>query len=63
MGRAVSGIPAGLQALVDERGRNRATFLESRKALETHMPEMLPLYEELCDLAGQGTGHGAQVRL
>jgi predicted choloylglycine hydrolase len=32
----------------------RPTYLESRRALKQHMPELLPLYEELCDLAGGG---------
>ncbi len=32
----------------------RATYLEGRRALKQYMPEMLPLYEELCDLAGGG---------
>ncbi len=33
---------------------NRATYLESRRALQRYMPELLPLYENLCDLAGGG---------
>ncbi|XDA98157.1 C45 family peptidase [Sulfitobacter sp. LCG007] len=32
----------------------RPTYLQSRAALRTHMPEMLPLWEELCELAGGG---------
>jgi predicted choloylglycine hydrolase len=32
----------------------RPTFLESRSALRTYMPELLPTYEALCDLAGGG---------
>lgn len=32
----------------------RAPYLEGRSALKTHMPELLPLYETLCDLAGGG---------
>ncbi len=32
----------------------RPTYRESLRALETHMPEILPLYEELCALAGGG---------
>ncbi len=39
---------------LSEGEENRATYLESRKALETHMPELVPLYEQLCDLAGGG---------
>lgn len=32
----------------------RPTFWESRKALKKHMPEIAPLYERLCELAGGG---------
>ncbi|MBK0326617.1 hypothetical protein I5535_04850 [Rhodobacteraceae bacterium F11138] len=32
----------------------RAPYLESRRALERHMPEIVPLYDQLCDLAGGG---------
>lgn len=32
----------------------RPTYLESRKALQAHMPELTPVYERLCDLAGGG---------
>lgn len=32
----------------------RPTYRESLRALETHMPEILPLYEEICALAGGG---------
>jgi predicted choloylglycine hydrolase len=32
----------------------RPTYAASLKALRTHMPEMVPLYEELCELAGGG---------
>ncbi|MFK5998711.1 MAG: C45 family autoproteolytic acyltransferase/hydrolase [Rhodobacterales bacterium] len=32
----------------------RPTYWESYQALKTHMPEMLPLYDQLCDLAGGG---------
>ena len=32
----------------------RPTYWESRKALEAHMPELVPLYERLCALAGGG---------
>lgn len=32
----------------------RPTYLECRNALEAHMPEILPLYEQLCELAGGG---------
>ena len=30
----------------------RPTYTESHKALSAHMPEMVPIYEDLCDLAG-----------
>ena len=32
----------------------RPTYTESHKALSAHMPEMVPIYEDLCDLAGGG---------
>lgn len=32
----------------------RPTYLEGRRALKKHMPELIPLYEELCELAGGG---------
>jgi len=33
---------------------NRATYHECETALRTHMPELVPAYEALCDLAGGG---------
>ncbi|MBV7396395.1 C45 family autoproteolytic acyltransferase/hydolase [Mameliella sediminis] len=32
----------------------RPTYLECRKALQTHMPELMPIYDKLCELAGGG---------
>lgn len=32
----------------------RPTFLECRRALRQHMPELVPVYEQLCTLAGDG---------
>ncbi len=32
----------------------RPTYLECRRALQTHMPEIVPVYEHLCELAGGG---------
>jgi len=32
----------------------RPTYLETRRALGAHMPEIVPLWEQLCDLAGGG---------
>lgn len=32
----------------------RPTFLESRRAIQNHMPEILDLYDELCELVGGG---------
>ena len=32
----------------------RPSFLACRRALKKHMPEFLPVYEELCELAGGG---------
>ena len=34
--------------------RDRPTYLESIRALRQHMPEMMPLYEEMVELAGGG---------
>ncbi len=32
----------------------RPTYLEGLRAMRTHMPEIVPLYERLCELAGGG---------
>ncbi|KMK65743.1 C45 family autoproteolytic acyltransferase/hydolase [Puniceibacterium sp. IMCC21224] len=32
----------------------RASYMESVRMLKRHMPEMLPLYDQLCELAGGG---------
>ncbi len=37
-----------------EGAQARATYGEGRRALKTHMPEMVLLYDRLCDLAGGG---------
>ncbi|MEM6888437.1 MAG: C45 family peptidase [Pseudomonadota bacterium] len=38
-----------------KEGENaRPTYAESYRALKAHMPEILPLYEELCERAGGG---------
>ncbi len=39
---------------VREGADARPTYLECRRALQTHMPELVPLYERLCELAGGG---------
>jgi len=39
--------------------RGRPTYLESRRQLRTHMPEIADLYDTLCELAG---GSDAQAR-
>lgn len=33
---------------------NRPTYLECRRELRRHMPELVPIYEALCELAGGG---------
>ncbi|MGK2924182.1 MAG: C45 family autoproteolytic acyltransferase/hydrolase [Lysobacterales bacterium] len=38
---------------------SRPTYLECRKALRKHMPELMPLYNRLADLAG-GSDHAAR---
>ncbi len=42
-----------------EGAEARPGYGDSVKALKAHMPEMLPLYEQLCDLAG-GSDHAAR---
>lgn len=37
----------------------RPTYTECRRALDRHMPEILALYDELCELAG-GSDHAAR---
>jgi predicted choloylglycine hydrolase len=37
-----------------EGERARASYAESRKMLSEHMPELVPVYERLCELAGGG---------
>jgi len=32
----------------------RPTYAECRRALKAHMPDLIPLYEDLCDQAGGG---------
>jgi len=42
-----------------EGAEARPGYLDSRKALQTHMPELVPLYDNLCDLAG-GSDHASR---
>lgn len=44
--------PAYRAWFLSEGHEARATYLASLKAVRTHMPELLPLYEQLCELAG-----------
>lgn len=37
-----------------EGDRMRPTYTQSRRAMMTHMPEIVPLYDQLCELAGGG---------
>lgn len=37
-----------------EGEQNRPTYMQCQRALNEHMPEIVPLYEELCELAGGG---------
>ena len=34
--------------------RERPTYLEGLKAMREHMPELLPVYEKVCEVAGGG---------
>lgn len=46
--------PAYRRWFLSEGADARPTYLECRTALQQHMPEIMPLYEALCDLAGGG---------
>lgn len=46
--------PAYRQWWLQDGAQARPTYLASRRALKHHMPELLPLYEKLCELAGGG---------
>ncbi len=37
-----------------EGAENRASYLEGRLALQLHMPELVSLYDDLCELSGGG---------
>lgn len=39
---------------LQEGAVRRPTYLECRRAMQTHMPEFVPQWERLCDLAGGG---------
>jgi predicted choloylglycine hydrolase len=39
---------------LQDGGAARPTYAACRRALALHMPEILPLYDQLCDLAGGG---------
>jgi predicted choloylglycine hydrolase len=51
--------PAYYRWWLREGAEARPGYLDSVKALKTHMPEMLPIYEQLCELAG-GSDHAAR---
>ncbi|CUH41181.1 C45 family autoproteolytic acyltransferase/hydolase [Ruegeria atlantica] len=51
--------PAYHRWWVSEGAEARPGYWGSLQALKKHMPEMLPLYEELCELAG-GSDHAAR---
>lgn len=46
--------PAYQRWFLRDGNRARPTFLAGRRALRTHMPELAPLYEQLCELVGGG---------
>lgn len=46
--------PAYRRWYLREGMENRPTFLEARMALRTHMPQMLPVWEQCVDAAGGG---------
>ncbi|MBI1207696.1 MAG: hypothetical protein GC191_10465 [Azospirillum sp.] len=46
--------PAYRRWFLSEGVEARATYLASLRALKGHMPELVPIYERLCELAGGG---------
>ena len=46
--------PAYRKWWLREGSEARATYLEGRRALARHMPELMPTYHQLCALAGGG---------
>jgi predicted choloylglycine hydrolase len=46
--------PAYQRWFLRDGNRARPSYLAGRRALREHMPELVPLYERLCDLAGGG---------
>ncbi len=46
--------PAYRRWWLQEGAEARPTYLAARRAVRRHMPEIAPLYEELCELAGGG---------
>ncbi len=46
--------PAYRRWWLQEGAEARPTYLAARRAIRQHMPEIAPLYEELCELAGGG---------
>ena len=46
--------PRYRQWFLHEGERARASWVESASALREHMPELFPIYESLCELAGGG---------
>ncbi|MFT7392284.1 MAG: hypothetical protein ACI9ZH_002522 [Paracoccaceae bacterium] len=50
--------PAYRRWWLGEGDAARPTYMACRRALATHMPELVPLYDQLCELAGGGGGGG-----
>ena len=46
--------PAYRQWYMSDGLEQRATYMVCLESLERHMPRIIPLYEELCELAGGG---------
>jgi len=52
---AFAGLWPAYRVWWEREGREaRATYMEGMRALKRHMPEIVPLYEALCELAGGG---------
>ena len=53
--------PAYRRWFLSEGADARPLYLSARRALQRHMPELMPTYERLTELAGGGGMHGQVV--
>ena len=52
IGRLPITVPAGVDVKID--GSDALAKLNALKAVREHLPELLPLYQEICEAAGGG---------